>query len=310
MQTKTKINVAGIGGVGGYFGGLLAKHYADNKHVAINFLARGQHLIEIQKNGLKIIQGKHEIIAKPNLATDNPSEIGIADLIMICTKSYDIETIAHQLRPCIGHNTVILPLLNGVDNKQILQTIYPENIVLDGCVYIVSRLKEAGAIENSGNIQTLYFGLDNFVNEKLLLFETIFKQAGIEAKLALKISTIIWEKYIFLSPTATATCFYDKCIGEILTDVECLNTIKLLIDEVSKVAKAKGIFISEDIVEKTLLKLNSLPYETTSSMHSDYKNKKAKTELQTLTGYVLTEGAKHNVSTPTFSKLMAALDKK
>jgi 2-dehydropantoate 2-reductase len=83
-----------------------------------------------------------------------------------------------------------------------------------------------------------------------------------------------------------------------------------LIDEVQKLAKAKGIFISEDIQEKTLMKLKSLPFDTTSSMHSDFKNQKQKTELKTLTGFVLSEGQKLNVSTPTFSKLFAALEKK
>lgn len=307
---KTKIIVAGIGGVGGYFGGLLAKHYTNNKLIEINFLARGQHLKEIQKNGLKIIKGNQEFIAKPNRATDNPSEIGIVDLIIICTKSYDIEALVEQLRPCINQNTIVLPLLNGVDSNEKIKKIYPENLVLDGCVYLVSRLKQDGVIENSGNIQTLFFGADNFVNEKLILFESIFKQAGIDATLSLNISTIIWEKFIFLSPTATATSYFDKCIGEILSNVESLETIRLLIDEVKKIAKARCILISEDILEKTLNKLKSLPFETTSSMHSDFKNRKSKTELKTLTGYVKTEGEKHNVSTPTFTKLVAELEKK
>lgn len=38
---KTKIIIAGIGGVGGYFGGLLAKHFYGKENVEINFFARG-----------------------------------------------------------------------------------------------------------------------------------------------------------------------------------------------------------------------------------------------------------------------------
>jgi 2-dehydropantoate 2-reductase len=115
---KTKIIIAGIGGVGGYFGGSLANYYAKDEHIEINFLARGSHLKEIQKNCLKIIKGKDEFTAKPTIASDNPSEIGIADFILICSKSYDIVAITLQLQPCIDQNTVILPLLNGVDNQQ------------------------------------------------------------------------------------------------------------------------------------------------------------------------------------------------
>ena len=154
-MTKTKIIIAGIGGVGGYFGGLLAKHFYENENVEINFIARGQHLKEIQKSGLKVIKGKNEFIAKPNIATENPKEIGTADLIIISTKSYDLDTVIQQLRPCINKDTIILPLLNGVDSRDKIKNIYPDNLILDGCVYIVSRLKQAGVIENRGNIQTL-----------------------------------------------------------------------------------------------------------------------------------------------------------
>ena len=296
--------------MGGYFGGLLANHFYDNENVEISFVARGEHLKEIQKNGLKVIKGENEFIAKPHIATDNTAEIGIVDFIIIATKSYDLETIIQQLRPCINQDTIVLPLLNGVDSKERIKKILPDNIVLDGCVYIVSRLKEFGVIENSGNIQTLYFGLDNIENDKLVMLEKLFKEANIEASLSRNISTIIWEKFIFISPTATATSYFDKSIGEVLSDKENYETIMELIEEVKQIAKAKQILVSEDITEKTLKKLKLLPLVTTSSMHSDFKNKKSNNELQSLTGYVLREGVKYNLETPIYNRTYAALEKK
>lgn len=307
---KTKIIIAGIGGVGGYFGGLLAKHFCGREDVEINFIARGEHLKEIQKNGLKVIKGDNEFIAKPTLATDNPAFIGIANFIIIATKSYDLETIIQQLRPCINQETIILPLLNGVDSKERINIILPDNIVLDGCAYIVSRLKHSGVIENSGNIQTLYFGRDNVLNERLLLLESLFKEADIEAFLSSNISTIIWEKFIFISPTATATSYFDRSIGEILTDKEKLKTVVSLIEEVKQVAKAKEIIVSEDITEITLNKLKALPFETTSSMHADFTNNKPNNELKSLTSYVVREGQKYNLKMPTYIRTHEELEKK
>ena len=307
---KTKIIMAGIGGVGGYFGGLLARHFYDKENVEINFVARGGHLKEIQKNGLKVIKGNTEFIAKPTLATDNPAEIGIANFIIITTKSYDLEAIIQQLRPCIDQDTIILPLLNGVDSKERINNILPDNIVLEGCAYIVSRLKQCGVIENSGNIQTLYFGLDKLVDKRLLLLESLFKEANIEAFLSENISTIIWEKYIFISPTATATSYFDNCIGEVLADKEKLRTLGTLIEEVKQVAKAKDIIVSDDITEKTLNKLKALPFEATSSMHRDFKNNNLRNELLSLTGYVVCEGQKYNIEIPTYITTNAILEKK
>ncbi len=306
---KTKIIIGGIGGVGGYFAGLLANRYFNSEEVEVCFFARGQNLIEIKKNGLKVITAGNEIICKPKIATNNPTEIGIADLIILCTKSYDIENAVQQLKPCIDKNTIILPLLNGVDSKEKIQNILPNNTILDGCVYIVSRLTQAGTIENTGTIQKLYFGIDGVPNQQLKYYETIFKNANIEATLSQNISSIIWEKFIFISPTATATTYFDKSIGEIVSEKHTA-TVTELINEVKQIAHAKNIDLSEDILEKTIKKLKSLPFDSTSSMHTDFKNKNDDNELQSLTNYVIEQGKIHNIKTPTYIKTYNELKKK
>jgi 2-dehydropantoate 2-reductase len=302
-MTKTRIIIAGIGGVGGFFGGQLAKRYYEDKNIEIIFWARGENLEEIKKNGLKIFSGKDEIIVYPNIITNNTEEIGTVDLVIVCTKSFGLENIVNQLKPCINDETVILPLLNGVENKEKIKQIYPNNIVLDGCVFIVSRLKQAGVIENFGNIQKLSFGLDNFTNDKLLFFEKILKDACIDVNLSQNISSIIWEKYIFLSPIATATSYYDKNIGEIISNIDYFKTTKLLIEEVIQLAKAKNIKIPEDIFEITINKIKSLPQDSTTSMHNDFINKKPYNELENLTTYVISESEKYNIAAKMYSKI-------
>ncbi|MBK7310081.1 MAG: 2-dehydropantoate 2-reductase [Sphingobacteriaceae bacterium] len=303
MRSKTKILIAGIGGVGGYFGGLLAKRFYKSAEVEVCFLARGKHLQAIKDKSLKIIKGRFEFIATPHLASDDPNEIGIANFIIICTKTYDLNSIIDQLKPCIDKNTIILPLLNGVDACEKIKTLLPLNTVLNGCVYIVSRLKEAGVIENSGNIETLYFGVDGTPGQELLAYETLFKQAGIEATLSQNISSVVWEKFIFISPTATATSYFNNCIGEIVADEQKLNIFKLLVEEVKQIALKKNIALSTDISEKTLTKLKKLPFETTSSLHSDIKSNKSQTELEALTGYVISEALKNSMSCPTYEMI-------
>lgn len=301
--------MAGIGGVGGYFGGLLANYYHQDENIEISFVARGKHLEEIKRNGLKVIKADSEFIAKPSKATDHPSEIGIADFIIISTKSYDLETVVQQLMPCMDEHTIILPLLNGVDSKRKIEHLLPHNLVLEGCVYIVSRLKEPGVIENMGNIETLFFGLDQYESDRLNTLENILKKANINVTQSKNISTIIWEKYIFISAIASATSYYDKCIGELLLDTACVSTIQSLIEEVSGLAKAKNITISEDIMEKCMQRLKALPFETTSSMHSDYRNGKSQTELDSLTLYVIREREKLGLKCPAYQAISDRLNK-
>jgi 2-dehydropantoate 2-reductase len=298
MSKKVKIVVVGIGGVGGYFGGLLAKRYENNNEIEICFLARGEHLRKIMENGLKVIHGENEIIARPAMATDKTDEIGIADYILVCTKSYDLDATIEQLKPCINKNTVLLPLLNGVESVERIKKLLPETTVWEGTVYIVSQLKEPGVIENSGNTQKLSFGLDNTSNARLSFLKKIFQDAGIETVLSDKISTLVWEKFIFISAVGTATSYFNCSIGKILEENE--ENLHQLISEVTALAHANKIPVDPEIASITMNKLKMLSYNTTSSMHRDFKNRKPKTEVETLTGYVVLAGQRLGIETPAF----------
>src|SRR6188768_2280430 len=155
-----KIVVAGIGGVGGYFGGLLAKQYHNSK-TEIFFIARGAHETAIRTIGLKMETGDGNFTVNPAGVFSNPSDVGIADLIIFCTKGYDLEETAISCKLIANSKTILLPLLNGVDASDRLKKIFPGSEVWDGCVYLVSRLASPGVIRESGNIRKLFFGSDS-----------------------------------------------------------------------------------------------------------------------------------------------------
>jgi 2-dehydropantoate 2-reductase len=308
MLNKTRIVIVGIGGVGGYFGGLLSKRYANGNDVEVVFVARGEHLSEIQNKGLTVINGKESFVTKPHLATDDYSKIGVADYIIICTKSYDLKQTIGQLKPLIGNNTILLPLLNGVSASDEILEILPQAKVLKGCAFIVSKIKSPGIIENSGNIQKLSFGMDGPLSEAVLRLKDLMFDAGIDVTVSDKISTAIWEKFIFISPTATSTSYFDSTIGKVLE--ENTETVLSLIEEVKNLAMAKSITVSDDISAKTLNTMKSMPYEVTSSMHRDYLNQKPQTEVESLTGYIVREAEKFGIATPVCHKLYEGLIKK
>lgn len=308
MKTKTRIIIAGIGGVGGYFGSLLAKKYQDSNQVEIIFIARGEHLQKIKADGLKVIKGDAKFTTYPALATDDFAEAGRADYIILCTKSYDLEETTTLLKPCLKNDTIIIPLLNGVNNAERIRKILPSQTVLDGCAYIVSHILSPGVIENIGNTQKIFFGLDNIINEKFTLLEKILQEAGIDATLSQNISTVIWTKFIFISAIATATSYYDQTVGEVVENHE--KTLVNLIEEVTQIARAKNIQTDPDIASKTLQKLKKVPYQNTTSMQRDFQNKKPHTELESLTKYVITAGENLHIKTPTYQKLYKSLEQK
>lgn len=295
---KTKILIAGLGGVGGYYGGLLARKYNNDVNIEINFLARGEHLRQIQQNGLKVITETDEFISIPSHATDNCSSLGHQDFILLSTKSYDLEQTIEQLKPCIKPETVILPLLNGADISQRIRKLLPEIEVWEGCVYIVGRLKSPGIVQSSGGVHDFFFGYNTSNREKLETVYNWLKSAGIKVTLSEDIRMIIWRKFIFISTTATLTSYYNVGFRDLLTDKERKETTIKYMKEVAALAIKEGVQFKNDIVETTLQHIERLPFDTTSSMHSDFLAKR-NTELETLTGIVIKLGKQYNVSTPT-----------
>jgi len=140
-MTKTKILIAGTGGVGGYFGGLLAKEYRENDDVEIYFLSRGENQHKIESEGIRIIDNGNEFIAQPDLMSDNANDFGVVDYALISTKTYSLNEIAQQISSCVNESTVLVPLQNGVNSRDILLKSFPSNLITHGCVYLVSRLE-------------------------------------------------------------------------------------------------------------------------------------------------------------------------
>ena len=306
---KTKIVIVGLGGVGGYYGGLLAKKYADDSNIEIYFVARGEHLKKVKENGLTLITENGTFVVRPTLATDNVSEIGAADYVIMTTKSYDLDETVAQIKPCVGENTVILPLLNGIDNSSRIRSLLPGTEVWNGCVYIVARLNEPGVVESSGNVHRLDFGYENKANERLISFEKLLKNAGIDATFHENILLAIWTKFFFISSTASLTSFFDVSFGALLTDEVRKTTLVNLLEELLLVANAEGAGIEHGIINKIVHQLEKLPFETTSSMHTDFKAGK-NAEVHTLTGIVVDLGKKHGIPTPTYEKVYAELSEK
>ena len=303
---QTRIGIIGIGGVGGYFGGLLAKAYQESNAIEIIFIARGETQKTITKRGLKIVTDNDEIIVFPDLVSNDPNVIGKLDFLICATKTYDIEESLIAIKKCITKNTVILPLYNGVDAPERINVLFPENEVLQGCVYIVAMIDSPGQIKKIGTYEKLFFGSSNAPISVLNRLQSIFAAAKIESYLAENIEESVWEKFVFISALASATCYLDQNIGEILSSKKSRSFYVDLLNEVTMLAAVKGLNLPQDIVLQSIQKLENSPLDATSSMHRDLKAGR-KTELASLTEFVVNEGLNYEVDTPTYQMVLDKL---
>jgi 2-dehydropantoate 2-reductase len=297
-----KIVIAGVGAVGGYFGGKLAVCYEHSQTTCIYFIARGEHEAAIRSNGLMVESSEGSFVARPKWVGADAGAIGTADYLVCCTKGYDLVQTIHQLKPLIGSETVVLPLLNGVDSVEIIQSILPGTEVWDGCVYLVSRLLKPGWIKETGNLGVLHFGSAKGNPEKLKQLLQVLTTAGIDARLSANILQPVWDKFMFISTIATITSYYNECIGGIRENEAHRKDLLLLLNELKMVADKKQVPLTENILQKVLDRMDGLPYDTTSSMHSDFQKNHA-TELESLTGYVIRQAELLGISVPVYSMM-------
>ena len=304
-----KIAVMGVGGVGGYYGSLLARHYAENRDVEVIFIARGAHLEAIRTDGVQMLSQKGDFTVRPSLATDNPVACGPVDILLLCTKGYDLEDSARLVSPCVDENTVVISLLNGVNNPERLRTFLHEGKILNGCVYLSAHILRPGVIQQIGGSGKLFFGGESDLPVDGKSIEDILRAADIDAEYSRDIESIVWEKYIFICPFASATTFLDRTIQGVLDDGEGKALLEGLLGEVIHIAETRGVNLPENIRKITIDKAFTFPYETKTSMQKDVEDGR-KTEIDTFTGYIVKAARKHGVSVPHHDKIYKALEKR
>jgi 2-dehydropantoate 2-reductase len=304
-----RIGIIGIGGVGGYFGGKLAREYAtSNKHEII-FVARGEHLKAIQKNGLQLFTKEGNYIAWPNIATDKPAVVGVFDLVFFCTKSYSLESSALEVISCINKNTVAIPLLNGVNSAERIRAVLPQTHVLGGSVYIISHIEKPGIIKQEGGACKLTFGTnDQKSSQKYSYIIDILLKAKINAELTDKISEVLWTKYLLMCPLGSLTSATGKTYGAVWADPALRKQVRDMMLEVVAVAKARHVILSEDSVDKAMEMVAGFGYDSKTSMQLDIENGR-QTEIDALTAYLCILGRESGVPTPLHDEIYNQLNK-
>ncbi|MBK9780563.1 MAG: 2-dehydropantoate 2-reductase [Anaerolineales bacterium] len=298
-----KIVIFGTGGVGGYFGGRLANNGED-----VTFIARGEHLAALRDSGLYVESINGDFIVHPVKATDSPSSIGIADLIVLAVKAWQLTEVIPQLRAMMAEHTMILPLLNGMEHMDTLLDMFGSKHVLGGLCRISAVIAAPGRIGHVGIQPYIAYGeWDNSESERIQTLHHIFSSvSGITAEIPNDIQTAMWEKFIFISGTSGVGSFTRLTTGEYRSDPQARAMLINAMNETSAVARARGVAIAENFVEATMQRIDNLPAQMTASMQKDVMAGRP-SELNEQTGAVIRMGKALGVPTPTQEKIFAAL---
>ena len=296
-----KVAVVGTGGVGGYFGGLLAR--AEHE---LTFIARGEHLKAIKRNGLRVESQLDGTFTVPGNATQDTTETGVQDLVLFTVKMYHNLEAVELLEPMMGPDTTVLTLQNGIDNGEILAEAVGESHVMIGSAYMEGRISEPGVVTQGGPGIAAFGEMRVGISRRGENFLQRFQEAGWRVNLHENMPGMLWKKFAYIAGSA-AVCAAANCVyEEMRTKPETRSLIQKAIEEVLAVGRARGAPIMADSLAWAMDSLDRFPGQGRASLAKDFTDQRP-VELEGLTGTVVRMGRELNVPTPTNEFLYAIL---
>jgi 2-dehydropantoate 2-reductase len=300
-MAESRIVVMGTGGVGGYFGGRLARAGVD-----VTFVARGAHLDALRRDGLTVnstIEGRWKV---PVRAVDSLEAQPPADLVLLCVKSFDTETALERLRPVVGADTGVLSLQNGIENLDTIDRVLGRGHAIGGAAYVFATIEAPGVITHRFAGRIVFGELDGRATARCQRLDAALGRAGVPHELSTDIRRVLWEKYLFITAQAGLTALTRSPLGVIRDLPETWRLYRLLLEELSALAAAAGVGLAPDTVDTIMKMAAGLGPETSSSLAHDLAQGR-RLELEAMQGYAVRLGERLGVATPATFAVYAAL---
>jgi len=296
--------IFGSGAVGGYYGAMLAR--AGQR---VTFIARGAHLAAMRERGLEVRSPLGDFHV-PAEATDAPAQIGPVDVVVLAVKTYDNPTALPALRLLVGRDTVVLTLQNGVDSVDEVAAVVGGPAVLGGATYVATALAEPGLIIQTGTHRRIVFG-EVFgdlprLSDRVRRIGDALASADIQVETVADARVPLWEKFVFLAPFAGLTSASRLPAGPVWQDPQAREVFLGAVREVAQVARAEGVPIADDLLDRIAGYMEELPPSTRSSLLIDLSQGK-RIEVEALQGSIVRRGRARGVPTPIIGTLYAAL---
>lgn len=297
-----RVAVIGVGGVGGYFGGKLAR-----SGIETIFIARGPTLRALRDRGLRVesIDGDFNVL--PVNVTDDPATVGPVDAVLFATKAWQIPEAAAKARLMIGKETVAIPLENGMEAPDQLARALGREHVLGGLCAILAYQVEPGHIRHAAIEPLVMFGeLDNRRSERAERLRVAFERAGVRAEIPPDIHRSMWSKFLFITPMSAIGALTRVPVGYWRSIPETRELAAATLREMVQVAKARGVALDDDAIDRTLGRYDAMAADSTSSLQRDIMDGKP-SELEAQLGAVVRMGREASVGTPLCQSMYALL---
>lgn len=303
MRLNTRIAIVAPGGVGGFFGALLARAGED---VAV--VARGAHLRAIQQNGLRL-EGPHGDFSVRVRASDDAATLGLADVVIFAVKLFQVEAAVDAARPLFGPDTVGISLLNGVDGAEMISGALPGAVILGGSAYMSAMIAAPGHIRYTSDMSKMVVGQPAAGGAALRTitdFVASGQRAGFAVELSADVRAVLWGKLVGLSAGAAITTASRRPVGDLYHDPETLEVVAALMAEAAAVGRHAGVQLPPGVEAEWLARFKGFPPGLYASMYYDLASGNP-IEVDGFSGHIVREGKRLGVPTPHHAALYAVL---
>ncbi|MYE17182.1 MAG: 2-dehydropantoate 2-reductase [Gemmatimonadetes bacterium] len=297
-----RIAIYGAGGVGGYYGGVLARAGYD-----VSLLARGAHLEAIRSSGLSVRSPGGDFVVRPAAATDDPAKIGPVDAVIVAVKSMHLAAVCGGIAPLLGADTLVVPMLNGVDAHEALLPAVGRSRMGKGLTRIISEVVAPGQIRHVG--VEPYVALAEWDGSRTRRVDSLvaaLRDAGVDAEVPPDIDAAIWLKFLFVCSGGGVCGACRMPLGPVRTLPESRALLRRAMEEIAAVAAAHGVSLQDDAVAFAMNTVDTFPAEGTSSLQRDIAAG-VPSELDAWTGAAVRLGATVGIATPVHSFIHAVL---
>ena len=289
--------IMGSGGLGCLFGGVLARAGAD-----VTLIARGGNLAALRERGLDVTLLGQQPFHVDVRATDDPATVGPVDTILLCVKTYDVESAARQALPLIGPETLVLPVQNGVEAAaQAGAILGSDHVVPAGVGVTGATLERPGVVAQKSPSVRITFGPDRSTEGRRAgRIREALVAAGIEAVVSPDVERQLWEKLVFTLAGLGFMTLTRLPLGRTLAHPESVEVVRGLFAEGVAVGQARGVPLADDTPERTVEQMRGLAAanpEARGSMYFDLVAGK-RLELEAINGAVVRMGRELGIPTP------------
>jgi 2-dehydropantoate 2-reductase len=302
-----RIAIFGSGGVGGYFGGKLAQLGAASGDPEVIFIARGAHLAALRANGLRVDSILGNFSVQPVQASEDFVQVGEVDAVLVAVKTWQVPAAAASMRPLVGKDTLVVPLMNGVDSPEQLSAELGDAAVAGGMCRISALIAAPGHIRHVGIEPYIAFGeLDGRRTERVEKLREVFERAGVRVEVPADIRVTMWEKFAFIAAFSGVGGVTRAPAGVLRSLPETRQLLEQAIAEIIAIARAKGVNMPENAAARTMATIDNAGPAVMASMQRDIIDGRP-SELEAQNGAVVRMGSETGVPTPLHTYLYASL---